>query len=64
MPTPGFTFREAVAGSIAGPLSSVLAVRRALAPRTSEATEPPATRPQSAPALPADEPRSRGWREP
>jgi hypothetical protein len=60
--TPGFTFHEAGASSIAGPMSSVLAVRRTSAARTMEEKEPPAARPQSSPAPAADEPPFRGWR--
>jgi hypothetical protein len=62
--TPGFTFHEAGAGTIAGPLSSVLAVRRNLAAGTPEAKDPPAAKPQSAPAPPGNEPPNRGWWEP
>ena len=62
--TPGFTFHEAGGASIAGPMSSVLAVRRTLEARTSEAKEPPAARTQSAPAPPADAPRPRDWWKP
>jgi outer membrane biosynthesis protein TonB len=42
---PGFTFHEAGGASISGPMSSVLAVRRALAARTTEVQEEPAARP-------------------
>ena len=62
--TPGFTFHEAGGGTVAGPLSSVLAVRRTLAAPTSEAKEPPPAKPPSAPAPPANEAGSRGWWEP
>ena len=61
--TPGFAFREASGAAIAGPLSSILAVRRTLAARTAEAKEPPAVRPQAAPAPPADAPPPRDWWE-
>jgi hypothetical protein len=62
--TPGFTFDEAGAGSIAGPLSSILAVRRAPEASASEAKEPPPSKSQSSPAPPASETGSRGWWEP
>lgn len=63
--TPGFTFQEAGGGGVAGPLPSILAVRRTLAAPTSEAKDPPAaTPPPSAPAPPANEPGPRGWWEP
>jgi hypothetical protein len=62
--TPGFTFHEAGGGTVAGPLSSVLAVRRTLAAPQSEANEPLPAKPPSVPAPPANEPGSHGWWEP
>jgi hypothetical protein len=60
---PGFTFHEEGGASIAGPMSSVLAVRRKLAARTTEVKEPPAAR-QTAPAPQAAAPIPRDWWEP
>jgi hypothetical protein len=62
--TPGFTFHEAGGASIAGPMSSVLAVRRAVSATTADVKEPPAARPQTAPAPPVDAPRPRDWWKP
>jgi hypothetical protein len=50
---PGFTFHEEGGASIAGPMSSVLAVRRTPAARTTEVKASAAARPTSAPAPPA-----------
>jgi hypothetical protein len=62
--TPGFTFQEADGRGIAGPMPSILAVRRTPAASTTEAKDPPAARPTSASASPANEVASRGWFEP
>ena len=61
---PGFTFHESGGASIAGPMSSVLAVRRSLAARTTEVPEesaaaPPAARPPAARPPAASPPAAR-----
>jgi hypothetical protein len=61
---PGFTFHEEGGVSIAGPLSSILAVRRPVAPRTTEVKDVPAARPTTAPAPPAAASIPRDWWEP
>ena len=62
--TPGFTFQEADGRGIAGPMPSILAVRRTPAVPTTEAKDSPAARPTSAPASPTNEPGSGSWFEP
>lgn len=71
---PGFTFHEAGGASIAGPMSSILAVRHGLAARTTEvheapAARPPAARPPAPKPQPAPDPQPppsgpRDWWEP
>ena len=64
--TAGFTFQEAGGASIAGPMLSVLAVRRTLAAKN-EAKEPPPARPATPttpPAARAQAPPSRDWWKP
>jgi hypothetical protein len=61
---PGFTFHEKGGASIAGPMSSILAVRRALAARTTQVTETQPAKPEAAPASPAAASLPRDWWEP
>jgi hypothetical protein len=69
---PGFTFHEKGGVSIAGPVSSILAVRRALATRTTQVTETqparpeakPEAKPEAAPTSPAAASLPRDWWEP
>ena len=61
---PGFTFHEKGGASIAGPIASILAVRRALPARTTLVTETPAAKPETAPSSPAAASLPRDWWEP
>jgi hypothetical protein len=61
---PGFTFHEKSGASIAGPISSILAVRRALAARTTQVTEAQPAKPETAPTSPAAASLPRDWWEP
>jgi hypothetical protein len=61
---PGFTFHEEGGVSIAGPVSSILAVRRGPAARTTEVKDTPAVKAQTAPAPPAAASIPRDWWEP
>jgi hypothetical protein len=51
---PGFTFHESGGAAIAGPLASVLAIRRTLTARASE---------KESPQSPAEAARARDWWE-
>jgi hypothetical protein len=63
---PGFTFHEKGGASIAGPMTSILALRRAAGARATQVKETPAARPEAAPTPPAPAAASipRDWWEP
>jgi hypothetical protein len=61
---PGFTFHEEGGVSIAGPVSAILAVRRPVAPRTTEVKEAPCRRAADRPGHPAAGSIPRDWWEP
>ena len=61
---PGFTFHEDGGVSISGPVSSILAVRRPVAGRTTDVKDTPAVKAQTPPAPPAAASIPRDWWEP